>query len=341
MTPSAPNVAILGAGLCGLLIANELKQKNILAHVFEKSRGTGGRMASKHWEWGQANIGAQYFTARDNDFRELINSWVEEGIAKQWNFTPYKIENGKLVASPDNGERFVGSPDMTSITRYLARNISITTNVRIEKCALEENQQWTLVDGNKQQHGPFDFVITTLPAEQSNDLFPLHTELHREIHRPCWAVALATKCISGSQIPSEIQGIFGDEQFSWVSRQSALQNVTSQEFDDIWLLHSAPQWTTSHGKDYSTHINQTAKTWLEKTLQQALTIVHQEHHFWRYANIVGAPNADIRVPSDTTVLSSNESSLLISGAWQHSGKVEGAFLAARDCVKQLTGALNN
>ncbi len=336
MTLASPKVAILGAGLCGLLIAKGLQKLGTSPMVFEKSRGTGGRLATKRWPWGQANIGAQYFTARDEEFRALVDTWVKEGHAKRWAFTPYKIHRQQLLASPDDVERFVGSPSMTSITRYLANGINLALSTRIEECKLASNGTWELLDNSGNRHGPFDIVISTLPAEQTHALFAEHTEQHRTIHRPCWAVVLATSCADGSQIPADIQGIFGDDQFSWVSRQSALQNLPStREFSDIWLLHSAPEWTENQSSTIATRVNALAKEWLENVFKKKLNVVHNEQHFWRYANIAGAPNAEIRVPSDDSVVSSNLESLLITGAWQHSGKVEGAFLAAQHCIEKL------
>ena len=61
-------IAILGAGLSGVKLAQLLSTKNYDVHVFEKSRGIGGRLSNKKLSWGNIDFGAQYFTARDNRF---------------------------------------------------------------------------------------------------------------------------------------------------------------------------------------------------------------------------------------------------------------------------------
>jgi predicted NAD/FAD-dependent oxidoreductase len=40
-------IAVVGAGIAGLLLARELKARGAEVVVFEKSRGLGGRMATK------------------------------------------------------------------------------------------------------------------------------------------------------------------------------------------------------------------------------------------------------------------------------------------------------
>jgi monoamine oxidase len=56
-------IAIIGAGIAGLAAANFLHKAAHVIHLFDKSRGSGGRMSSKRSDVGQLDLGAQYFTA--------------------------------------------------------------------------------------------------------------------------------------------------------------------------------------------------------------------------------------------------------------------------------------
>ena len=59
--------AIVGAGLSGVTCAASLHEQGISVRVFEKSRGIGGRMATRRTPAGlHFDHGAQYFTARDS-----------------------------------------------------------------------------------------------------------------------------------------------------------------------------------------------------------------------------------------------------------------------------------
>ena len=66
-----PTVAIVGAGIAGLVAARTLRDHGLDVRIFEKSRGVGGRMATRRTDDGSFDHGAQYFTARDGRFLSL------------------------------------------------------------------------------------------------------------------------------------------------------------------------------------------------------------------------------------------------------------------------------
>ena len=79
-----PTIAIIGAGISGLSCASQLQQAGINVTLFDKSRGTGGRMSTRRGEGWQCDHGAQYFTARDPAFRAEVARWQAAGVAAPW-----------------------------------------------------------------------------------------------------------------------------------------------------------------------------------------------------------------------------------------------------------------
>ena len=63
--------AVIGAGMAGVACARTLLQAGHRVSVFEKSRGFGGRMATRSTEFGGFDHGAQYFTVRDSRFARV------------------------------------------------------------------------------------------------------------------------------------------------------------------------------------------------------------------------------------------------------------------------------
>lgn len=78
------SVAIIGAGMAGISAARVLDEAGIAVELFDKSRGTGGRMTSKRTDHGEFDIGTQYFTARHHAFRAEVESWYEQGWVARW-----------------------------------------------------------------------------------------------------------------------------------------------------------------------------------------------------------------------------------------------------------------
>ncbi|MEM7652453.1 MAG: FAD-dependent oxidoreductase, partial [Pseudomonadota bacterium] len=60
--------AIIGAGISGLAAADRLRLSGHSVTLFDKSRGVGGRMATRRSDHGSFDHGAQYFTVRDGRF---------------------------------------------------------------------------------------------------------------------------------------------------------------------------------------------------------------------------------------------------------------------------------
>jgi len=80
-TPPPPNahrhIAVIGAGMAGIACARTLVQAGHRVTVFEKSRGAGGRMATRRSEFGGFDHGAQFFTVRDERFQSCASGVVD------------------------------------------------------------------------------------------------------------------------------------------------------------------------------------------------------------------------------------------------------------------------
>ncbi len=78
-------IAIIGTGIAGLSAARALKDAGHVVQLFDKSRGSGGRMSSKRSDAGALDMGAQYFTARDRRFVNEVQRWQSNGWSSSGN----------------------------------------------------------------------------------------------------------------------------------------------------------------------------------------------------------------------------------------------------------------
>ena len=131
-------VAIIGAGLSGLVLAHRL-QAAAEVTVFEKSRGSGGRLSTRYAGDYEFDHGAQYFTARTEAFRSFLQPLIEAGMIAQWRPAIAEFDRSKVttVHDPDGAEtRYVGAPRMNRIGKALADELILeleTSIARIER----------------------------------------------------------------------------------------------------------------------------------------------------------------------------------------------------------------
>lgn len=161
--------AVIGAGVAGVAAARGLSARGAEVVIFEKSRGFGGRCASKRWQGHVVDHGAQYFTLRDAGFRALVEA--ECGGALLRLESPVLDENGSAL--PDDG-RWFHREGNSRVARELAHGLEVRT-------------EQTVADA-RALLAEFDHVLSTAPWPQTARLFGLDDV---QEYIPCLAVLLA------------------------------------------------------------------------------------------------------------------------------------------------------
>lgn len=163
-------IAIIGAGISGLTLAQHLSGQAEVV-IFEKSRGPGGRMATRRAGEHQFDTGAQFLIARSRRFRQFLKPYREAGVVAPWEPKLFTIDR-------DGGHykrfwfepHFVGQPTMTGLAKTLANTQTVVARTRI--IAVEGAPgEWILRADDDSVHGPYDWVVGTAPAPQSRELF--------------------------------------------------------------------------------------------------------------------------------------------------------------------------
>ncbi len=163
-------IAIIGAGLSGLTLAHGLSGRAEVV-IFEKSRGPGGRMATRRAGRHQFDTGAQFFTARSRRFRQFLQPYRKAGVVAAWEPKLFTIDpDGRDYKRFWFEPHMVGHPTMTALARHLAATQTVFTDTTIT--ALQgEPDDWTLRADDGTAHGPYNWVVGTAPAPQSLELF--------------------------------------------------------------------------------------------------------------------------------------------------------------------------
>ncbi|MBS3803231.1 MAG: FAD-dependent oxidoreductase [Oleiphilaceae bacterium] len=320
-------VAIIGSGLSGLTAGHRLRAAGAATRIFEKSRGPGGRLASKRVAGGSADIGAQYFTIRNPDFGTFLDHYAGPETYQRWHgdLRYQRKDGGWEGFRPE--QRYVGVPRMTAIARQLARHLEIVTEVRIEHLARQDDGSWELFDSQGGSRGHFDAVIiTTPPAQakmilQNSGLDHLSENFSSDVKQmhACWTLAARFEPglalgYDGLQAQSEI--------LQWAGNNSSKPG--RQGAGEWWVLHARPNWSDEH-QDADP---ETVKATLLEAFFQATGVAREPAdvliHRWLYARS--------QAPDGPGHLWFDDQRLGIIGDWLSGGRVEGAFNSAESLI---------
>ncbi|WP_341707468.1 FAD-dependent oxidoreductase [Halopseudomonas sp.] len=321
------SVAIIGAGMAGISAARQLKEAGVAVELFDKSRGTGGRMSSKRTDHGEFDIGTQYFTARHGAFRAEVERWHASGWVDTWQPNLYRIDEQGMQPSTDEQHRYVGSPRMTALSRALLEDLPLHNSVRIT--ALDKHEQgWLLTDADGNHYGPFDRVVVATPAPQAVPLLSAAPQLAKAAEQigmePGWAVSVSF----ATPLNTPVEAAFvRTGPLDWIC---ANHSKPGRSAACTWVLQSTPQWAAAHLETPPAKVADLLLEALGETLHTALpatTLVHA--HRWLYAR----PAED----SEWGALAAPDLGLYVCGDWCLAGRLEGAWLSGRHAAHAVLG----
>lgn len=144
-------IVVVGAGIAGLLLARELKARDENVVVVEKSRGLGGRLATKRVSEAVFDQGAQYFTAKSERFAALVNDWMARGVVENW--------------PGASAHRFIAKPSMNALGKFLAEGLDVRRECKV-LWARREGGAWVLGVENQPELRAGGLALTA-PVPQS------------------------------------------------------------------------------------------------------------------------------------------------------------------------------
>ena len=325
---SERGIAIVGAGMAGLACAHALAEAGENPVVFEKSRGLGGRLATRrHGDGSTTDHGAQYVTARGPDFRAYIAGAAAAGSAAVWR--EHKGEDWH-----------VGCPGMSGLVAPLAEGLEIRRETTIDRLA-REGDGWRVgsaVAGGAVSGGAvFGRVVLAIPAPQALRLAAgtdLEAPLAAVRMAPCWALLMRTRgtLLGGADHLRPDPHTTGGA-IAWIARSSSRPGRTPPpDGTETWIVHAGPEWSTAHLEHSADAAAALLRAELAAELDAALgtplpDIADAAAHRWRYAMTTE--------PAGRPFLASADGTLLAGGDWALGARVEAAFESGRAMAAAL------
>ena len=204
-----PAVAVVGAGLAGAACARVLADAGVAVEVHDRGRGPGGRLSSRTLHGRPVDLGASYFTVRDEAFRAVVDGWLDRGLARPWT-DAFHVAGPAGLGPLKTGPLRYGTPGGSrSLVADLLRGLDVRQHSEVRSVTPGPH-----VDGR-----PYDAVVLALPDPQALPLLDPALEDERAAveHRE-WEPVLALAAGWDTRT-WELDGCFvdGSEVLGWVA----------------------------------------------------------------------------------------------------------------------------
>lgn len=317
-------IAIVGAGLAGLTCARALARAGRRVVLYEKSRGTGGRIATRRDGTLAFDHGAQYFTVRDPAFAAEIEELEHGGVVARW-------EPRWPADTRERTPMRVGVPGMSALCRQFASGLDVRLATRIDR--IERTPRgWRLVDELDSITERYGTVLLALPAPQAAVIAAAVPEFAARLRTvtmsPCWAVMVAWEQPLEVEIDADWRP---DPVLPWIARNRSKHGRTGP---DTWVLHAGTEWSTAHLEDESTSVRSALLAAFPARLRAVAALVEPLPapiavlaHRWRHARV--------EHPLGEDALWDASLGLGACGDWCLDARIEAAYLSGRALAAKL------
>ncbi|MFN6571384.1 NAD(P)/FAD-dependent oxidoreductase [Dendronalium sp. ChiSLP03b] len=334
------DVAVIGAGMAGLVCAQQLTQAGYSVIVVEKSRGLGGRVATRRLYGTWADHGTCYLKAKG----ELLGNFVEllrsRDILEVWTDKVYELQPN-LELNENSAPRYVAPAGMSAIAKFLAPGLDILLNQRVIAINPTPENSWRLTLESSNEELTAQALVLAIPAPQALMLLaPLgESLLGKEFldklssvkFYPCIS-AIAGYHVTSQPLPHWKALTFVDDAvLGWMGLDSSKRPHPQQP---VFVLQSSANFAQIHlesadlelvGQEMLQHAAQIVLPWLEAPEWMQV-------HRWRYA----FPSH----PWQEAVLSaSTPLPLACCGDWCGGNLVEGAMLSGLAASAEINNHL--
>lgn len=321
-------IAIIGAGISGLTLAQNLKDHADVV-VYEKARGVGGRMSTRYADPFYFDHGTQSFTAHTEALQAFLKPYTENGTIAEWSGTVIQWEIGqKTIERPWSQPPLVAAPNMNSLCKKLAEGLDVRLTVEVAPLAQKRSRLWMLQDKEGNTLGDYDWVISTAPAAQTLNLFqtavPDSALLHAARMQGCYALMI------GFNRPWDQEWIAAaicNNPIEWIAINSTKPGRSKQV--TAIVAHSRNDWADAHMDD---PIDEAQKFLLAQfEAVSGIDCSNADYistHRWKYAVVETTEKTGFYVDSDR--------GLAATGDWASTSRIEEVWTNAVSLANNIS-----
>ncbi|MBW4642015.1 MAG: NAD(P)/FAD-dependent oxidoreductase [Goleter apudmare HA4340-LM2] len=339
------DVVIIGAGITGLVCAQQLSQAGYAVRVVEKSRGLGGRVATRRLHDTCADHGTCYLKPKGELLGRFVDLLCQQNILEVWTDTVFEHRSDGVISQPlSRSPRYVAPGGMSAVAKFLAQGLDILLNQRVVAVNPTPKKTWRLTLESSNEEITAQALVVAIPAPQAVMLLaPLGdslldaeflTHLSSVEFYPC--ISLIAGYPPESQPLPEWKALnFVDHSdLAWIGLDSSKRPHPQQPH---FVLQSSADFAKDH---LETQDLQPVGQYMLQRAAQTLLLPWLESpdwmqiHRWRYA----FP----RTPWQESVLSANTPlPLVCCGDWCGGNFVEGAMLSGLAAATKINNQLQH
>lgn len=300
--------------MAGLSAANALESAGSSPVIVDKSRGVGGRLATRRSQFGSFNHGAPTVSA----FTSAFKAFLTEADTAQWN------RFGEAE----------GDPTMSALAKPLVGQIPL--HLKLSVTHLESAESGVRATFSNDTSEEYDRAIVAVPAPQAIQILRVEDvladwaqPLNSVEMAPCWAGLFAfEKSLPVLSVPRSIH-LQKDSDFS--------------DFDDIqdserWVFHADAEWSQEHlERDKEEILEDITTQFFDKLQMDRQEPIFAQAHRWRFARVA----KQLKLPSlqspDGRICVIGDAFSGLDGSWHDA---EAAFHSGQSVARMPVNSFN-
>jgi hypothetical protein len=323
-------VVVVGAGMAGLAAAGSLRSAGRDVVVLEKSRGLGGRAATRRFDDVPVDFGAQFFTSRDAAFADEVARWVAAGVVFEWSRGFPTWSGGRLVSATDSHPRYACRSGMTTLAKFLGEGITILREHRVTR--IQPMRQSWCVECENDASFDAEGVIITAPAPQAariaGEYFSVDQRAALEAVRLAPCLALVAR---SPHVANTLTGVhIADGPLAWIANDSSKRASGASWI--AWTLHASASFSESHLEDppeaWQPELLSAASDILARNIPAFPVLEPLRAHRWRFAHAMNTLDG-------ATLVAPTHAPLVLAGDAFGHGRVESAWLSGRAAARSV------
>jgi predicted NAD/FAD-dependent oxidoreductase len=284
--------------MAGLAAAHWLRRErpDIEVLIFEKSRGVGGRTATRRVQGAVFDHGAQYIKVATPEIEQLLSEVLAHETLVDIGHPVWTFDSANHIHEGDSAQnaepKWSYSDGITRLAKELARNVTIQFGTRIQRFE-HTDAGYKLYDQHDAVVSEADALLITAPGPQAHALVEqsrlpqasqqaLLDELAKATYRRCLTLTLGYPPLLAERPFYALVNTDKKHPISWLAYEHLKPGRPNTPH--VLIAQMAPQWSVAHWEDALPDLTQQIQRLVSELLAENLPEpLWSDRQGWRYA----------------------------------------------------------